>query len=1031
MGTKDDLETELARIEAFYANELNSIIVEVETIAHLLPAKSLRQASDRLVEESQGSLNKAWLNSQPADLTDLAGRALFKGLRKGGARASLTKTTFQRTLVSMSEPERAALRLGEVLRALRFLDRDDHLRAITSIVWNKGDTLIDVGGGHGGNFRGQEAARNILRELITSTFGDSNSGRERIQAALRDALDERNGLPERDRTILERYLFAGARWLTGTEALSALTPHGATPSALRLGLIAGTKTELMFDLRESLITIAPPGAGKSQAHVLRNLLYLNAPAVVLDIKGEMREGSSAWRAANVGPALVFDPKAPEHSLSYNPLDFIGTDPETAWDEARRLADLLVVPPNHSRSDEYFEGRARDMITTAVFDVALNEEAEMRSMRGVLDCLYLSGDELVSWFDHLRESQSPQLRRQAAALKDMPAKQRESIFDTARRHLEVWQSPAIERLSATSTISAASLRADKATLYLCIGLDDVRKFASVLRVIIGQTVHALCRVKPESDAPPVTFFLDELPRLGRMDVIEEALDVGRSYGVRLWMFCQNAGQLATAYPNADGMIGNCAARCYMNPDEDTARWMSTNLGMRDGLLDGQRKPLAEAPQLSGKEFADHMVVFLRKNAPARLEKQPAFNDPTCVARMESPVSPAVPAAPKQQPAAPVIKVPLESPSQPAAHSAEQVAPTPVVAAPAVPPEPHSTRSFDWRRWLLPAAVTAGALAWSAFITDRSNTLQEDAVNAMAAAQTMETATKKEREALRAELVTARRTAQTLTSRAENAEQRALASQSNFDTARAEKKSAEQELQQTRERLAALETRSAEQIPVATPPQPTAPRIGTGTYQPYRPSWFPQPTASPQAVAADVDECDRLANNQSDPRRTGRHPPVKFGELKPNAATAVQICARALQAAPDDLRVKFHLARAVHASGLEPDRAFDLMKELAAAAYPAAFDNLGNLLTQRGDLVNAAIQYRNGAVAGDTDAMLSLADAIEKKRAPGSPIDAQRWLIEAAKRGDTRARAELDQRKAQGTLLPIFLEAANEIFRRATQ
>jgi type IV secretory pathway TraG/TraD family ATPase VirD4 len=217
---------------------------------------------------------------------------------------------------------------------------------------------------------------------------------------------------------------------------------------------------------------------------------------------------------------------------------------------------------------------------------------------------------------------------------MPPKQREGIFDSARRQLEIWQSPAIERLSGSTTFQADGLCQENATLYICVALEDVKKYASVIRVLVGQTVHKLCRGAPEAENVPVTFFLDELPRLGRMDVVEEALDIGRGYGVRLWMFCQNAGQMETAYPNAEGMLKNCAIRAYMNPDEDTAHTLSRNIGEREGLLDGQRRRLVEASQLAGPDFGDKVIVFGRSSHVANLEKCPAYADPVCVERMQS-------------------------------------------------------------------------------------------------------------------------------------------------------------------------------------------------------------------------------------------------------------------------------------------------------------------------------------------------------------------------------------------------------------
>jgi type IV secretion system protein VirD4 len=226
---------------------------------------------------------------------------------------------------------------------------------------------------------------------------------------------------------------------------------------------------------------------------------------------------------------------------------------------------------------------------------------------------------------------PTLRRLGSALSKMPDKQREGVFDTARTKLKVWESPAIARLTKDTTFSPQLLREKRATLYLCVDLADIKRFASVLRVLLGSSIAVLCRGTPDAEAETVTFFLDELPRLKRMDVVEEALDVGRGFGVRLWMFAQNVGQLEASYPNAEGMIGNCLAQCYMNPETERAAWLSRHLGKRRGLLDGSEYPLVEASDLTGTEYADKVVVMLNGMDNAVLTKRPYYKDTEALKR----------------------------------------------------------------------------------------------------------------------------------------------------------------------------------------------------------------------------------------------------------------------------------------------------------------------------------------------------------------------------------------------------------------
>lgn len=698
----------LAAIEAFHDNQLSELRFQVGEFQHLIGQTSIEEATLRIAQDSQsdGTKNKRALNLNLA--TQGGGKSgLLLGALAGiennlrdkssarGVATGMARFTIQRTLVSMTDAERATLRMADVLAAVGRLRPDDHLRIAVPIVWNGGECAYDFG--QGAEFRERSAMLEVLKQLMAASLGTSAGAREYLNQAVRNALDEASGLPADTRQIVERYLFSGNRWMSEAEGQRALARGDLSASALRIGGFPGSSGELLYDLRESLITIAPSGSGKSQAHVLRNLLYLKAPAVVLDVKGEMSKASRQWREDEVGKTYVFSPREPDSSFHYNPLDDIGTDPDQAWEDARTVADLMFKPTAKTRDDAYFEGRARDLLTTALLDVALAQKGAKRTMASVLQLLYTSDDvEVLAWCKRLEKRKSTQLTLQASALRGMPVKQRESLLDTARRHIEIWQSPSVLKVTGDTTFDAASLRSENATVYLKVTLEDVERYASVLRVLVGQLLLKLYRVTPESDAQLVTFFLDELPRLGRLDVIEQSLDMGRGYGVRLWLFCQNLGQLQTAYPNAQGMMSNCAIRCFMNPDEDAARWLSENLSTRQGLLDGTRKPLVEAHQLTGPEFANQVVVFSRGQLPARLDKKPAYADPDCVVRIAGikKQNAGAQGASQAQSTAPVIDEPTQAPPSTAVHVAEQA-----IAAPAQP-EPSlgssEDRPIDWEQ-----------------------------------------------------------------------------------------------------------------------------------------------------------------------------------------------------------------------------------------------------------------------------------------------------------------------------------------------
>lgn len=142
--------------------------------------------------------------------------------------------------------------------------------------------------------------------------------------------------------------------------------------------------------------------------------------------------------------------------------------------------------------------------------------------------------------------------------------------------------------------------------------------------------------PARGAAPILFLLDELPRLRQMPPVEEAIEIGRQYGLRLWMFAQSLGQLEKAYPNAEGMVGSCAVRIFMNPSahDGLAEKLSEELGYREAALDGSRQKIVEPAELAGPAYRDYQLVMAASCKPAKVMKAFAWQDPDITQRMGS-------------------------------------------------------------------------------------------------------------------------------------------------------------------------------------------------------------------------------------------------------------------------------------------------------------------------------------------------------------------------------------------------------------
>jgi type IV secretion system protein VirD4 len=156
------------------------------------------------------------------------------------------------------------------------------------------------------------------------------------------------------------------------------------------------------------------------------------------------------------------------------------------------------------------------------------------------------------------------------------------------------------------------------------------------VFIGQHIRMLCDELPPRGSTPILFLLDELPRLRQMPPVEEAIEIGASYGLRLWMFAQSMGQMEKAYPNAAGMIGSCAVRIFMNPTgaDGLTEKLSEELGYRESALDGSRQRLVEAADLAGPGYREYQIVMGSGAKPAKVRKAYAWQDQQIASRMGS-------------------------------------------------------------------------------------------------------------------------------------------------------------------------------------------------------------------------------------------------------------------------------------------------------------------------------------------------------------------------------------------------------------
>ncbi|MEQ1696153.1 MAG: type IV secretory system conjugative DNA transfer family protein [Hyphomicrobiaceae bacterium] len=541
----------------------------------------------------------------------------------------VAKILYRRSLSDLTEREQNLLRLAALLAVQQSIPQSvcDSLR--WSLVWNHGACdIVTPDFGKDGNAR--TIATTTARELLTERLPQPKAALGAFVGVLSNFMKSEN--PELMKYIKDN-LSRKNQWLNSSDLAKSprLSAEPVTHS-LYLGRLADDNTPVFFNGEESLITMGRPGTGKTQAHVIPNLLSYPGPMIVLDVKGECFALTSEHRSRHFGPVIRFDPTDP-NSASYNPLDQLPLGEfQDVLPEARTLAELIVLV-SHSK-DPIWEQEARNLLTLLIAYEAYSSRGQKRppSMDAVLGLL--AGIDFVESMDVILNPVGAfqfvaPLVRLAAQFRQMfttAERQFQGVRMAATGFLSAWDNPTVSKLTQRSDWQPSIMRQNPSpTLYLTVPVNAIERNSTLLRVIIGQHIAGLMKKEPDRGSLPVVFMLDEFPKLGNMKGITHALDTGRSYGIKLWFIAQYFSQLEDAYGRlAGGIVGACGARMYLNPGPDIAHSLERDLGDRVDPFTGKREPLATAQELMGASFRDQQLVLVSGERPARLTKDMAFH-----------------------------------------------------------------------------------------------------------------------------------------------------------------------------------------------------------------------------------------------------------------------------------------------------------------------------------------------------------------------------------------------------------------------
>lgn len=355
---------------------------------------------------------------------------------------------------------------------------------------------------------------------------------------------------------------------------------------------------LRYDGPGHVLTVAPTRAGKGVGAVVPNLLDHPGPVFVTDPKGENLSLTALYRARALGHDVVaLDPfgLAPDALFQddrgagtirrggLNPLDLVRPGSPDAPDDAALIAEMLVVDEGDS-ANRFWSDEAKALLAGLVLYVALVEVGERRSLLTVREHLTAAPDDVEAVLAGMAGSSDAVVQRTANRIRQKHDKERSAVVSTAQSHTHFLDSPRMAGVLARSTFRLDALRTGGVSVYLLLPPDRLDAFSRWLRLSVATALAEVARLGPlpGGSAPEggrALFLLDEFAQLGAMPPVRRAVSLMAGYGVQVWTFLQDLGQLRRLYPKDwESFVANAdVVQAFGVTDQFTAEYLSKMAG----------------------------------------------------------------------------------------------------------------------------------------------------------------------------------------------------------------------------------------------------------------------------------------------------------------------------------------------------------------------------------------------------------------------------------------------------------------------
>ncbi|EJF88108.1 Ti-type conjugative transfer system protein TraG [Bartonella melophagi] len=355
---------------------------------------------------------------------------------------------------------------------------------------------------------------------------------------------------------------------------------------------------LDFDSTHMLF-FAGSGGYKTTSNVIPTCLKYNGPLVVFDPSTEIAPIVKETRQRfNNRTMHVLDPHG-KSTQAFNPLDWLLNENIPLYEREAGLVEIarLLLSENHksTSTDQFFTSHAHNLLTGLLAHIVFSNEYKLEE-KNLKTLRVLVSEPEPSVIKKLRKLQSSSpsqfIRETLGVFTNMAEQTFSGVYATASKDTQWLSLSNYAQMISGNDFKTEDITKGDIDIFLNIPSKILKSYPGVGRILVGSFLKAM-EAANGLYAKRVLFVLDEIDLLGYMNILEEARDRGRKYGISLMLFYQSVGQIERHFGHAGAMawFESCAFVSYAAiKDIKTAKNISESCGKMTIEVKGKSKTL---------------------------------------------------------------------------------------------------------------------------------------------------------------------------------------------------------------------------------------------------------------------------------------------------------------------------------------------------------------------------------------------------------------------------------------------------------